>query len=148
MIKDAYISEDGVYRYSLTRDWDETLPVMLFVMLNPSTADAVVDDQTIRRCIGFAERAYMGGLEVVNLFAFRATDPKEMKAAPDPVGPENNTVIRQALSEAKTVVCAWGAHGSFQGRAQDVLTLIRDDGHSPLSLGELTAGDSHGTSFT
>lgn len=140
MIKDAYISEDDIYRYSLSRDWNEEFPMMLFIMLNPSTADAVVDDPTIRRCIGFAEREDMGGIEVVNLFAFRATDPKDMKSAADPVGPENDTVIRQALMEAETVVCAWGAHGNHQGRSQAVLDLIRGEGHKPLSLGPLTKG--------
>lgn len=135
MIKDAYISEDGIYRYSLTRDWHEEFPVMLYVMLNPSTADAVVDDPTIGRCIEFAKRENMGGIEVVNLFAFRATDPKDMKAAQDPVGPENDTVIRQALLEADTVICAWGNHGVYQGRSQAVLQLIRSEGHVPYSIG-------------
>jgi len=135
VIKDAYISEDGIYRYSLNRDWNEEFPMMLFVMLNPSTADAVVDDPTIRRCIGFAERENMGGIEVVNLFAFRATDPKDMKAAADPIGPENDIVIRQALEDAEMVVCAWGNHGVYQGRSQAVLQLIRDEGHTPYSIG-------------
>ena len=141
MIKDAYISDDELYRYSLVRDWQENFPVMLFVMLNPSTADAVEDDPTIRRCIGFAERENCGAIEVVNLFAYRATDPKAMKAAEDPIGPENDQVIREALLEAEMVVCAWGAHGSFQGRSQKVLDLIRGEGHKPMALGVTKAGE-------
>lgn len=137
MIKDAYISADGIYRYSLTRDWHENFPLMLFIMLNPSTADAVIDDPTITRCRGFAEREYCGAFEVVNLFAFRATDPKEMKAYPDPVGVENDSVITAALMEAETVVCAWGNHGVHMNRSKQVLDIIRDMGHKPLSLGPL-----------
>jgi len=141
MIKDAYISDDGLYRYNLVRDWgDNEDPGMLFVMLNPSTADAVEDDPTIRRCINFAKREGCGYMEVVNLFAFRATDPKAMKAADDPVGPENDLVIRQALEDADIVVCAWGAHGSFKARDKVVLDIIHQSGHVPKALGVTQAG--------
>lgn len=140
MIKDAYISEDGLYRYSLTRDWHEEFPMMLFVMLNPSVADHKQDDPTIRRCINFAKREFCGMLEVVNLFAFRATNPEDMKAAEDPVGPNNDAIIREALKEADKVVCAWGAHGSYQGRDAVVLDIIRQSGHVPMALGVTKAG--------
>lgn len=142
MITDAYISDDGVYRYNLVRDWagDPDSRGMLFVMLNPSTADAVEDDPTIRRCINFAKREGCGYLEVVNLFAFRATEPANMKAADDPIGPENDIVIRQALDDADVVVCGWGAHGSFNGRDKEVVALIRDSGHDALALGVTKAG--------
>jgi hypothetical protein len=84
---------------------------MLFVMLNPSTADALVDDPTIRRCIGFAQREGMGALEVVNVFAFKATDPKAMfGAGRDIVGPDNREHARWAVAQASRVVVAWGAH--------------------------------------
>lgn len=141
MIKDAYISDDGTYRYSLVRDWaDEDGEGMLFVMLNPSTADAVEDDPTIRRCMNFAKREGCEYIEVVNLFAFRATDPKIMKAAVDPIGPENDLVIRQALQDVEKVVCAWGAHGSFMARDKVVLDIIHQSGHTPMALGVTQAG--------
>lgn len=141
MIKEAYISDDGVYRYNLVRDWaDEDGEGMLFIMLNPSTADAVEDDPTIRRCINFAKREGCEYIEVVNLFAFRATDPKDMKAAADPVGPENDLVIRQALADVEKVVCAWGAHGSFMARDKVVLDIIHQAGHVPMALGVTQAG--------
>lgn len=141
MITDAYISKDGVYRYNLVREWgDADSPGMLFIMLNPSTADAVEDDPTIRRCINFAKREGCGYLEVVNLFAFRATDPSDMKAASDPVGEENDIVIRQALDDADVVVCGWGAHGSYRGRDEEVITLIRNSGHDAMALGVTKAG--------
>src|SRR5262249_14212908 len=93
----AVISDCGRYRYSLTRRWgDAAEPRALFVMLNPSTADAEQDDPTIRRCIGFAKAWGMGSLEVVNLYALRATDPAALLSAPDPIGPKNDTMITSA----------------------------------------------------
>ena len=76
----AVVSDDGLYRYILTRTWDRSLPALVFCMLNPSTADATVDDPTIRKCIGFAQRLGYGGIIVVNLFAYRATKPRELYA--------------------------------------------------------------------
>ncbi len=120
---DAVISEDGRYRYRLTRSWDDTLPRMTFVMLNPSTADAEVDDPTIRRCIGFAQREDCGALVVVNLYAFRATDPKIMLRAIDAVGPENDAYLADAFVSANgPVVAAWGANAD-RGRASHVRKL-------------------------
>lgn len=89
MEKTAIISEDEKYRYQLSRCWDETKPRILFIMLNPSTADANIDDPTIRRVISFAKSWGYGGVYVGNLFAFRSTDPKGLKQIADPVG-ENN----------------------------------------------------------
>jgi hypothetical protein len=141
MIKEAYISDDGVYRYNLVRDkGDENSQAILFIMLNPSVADAVFDDPTIRRCLGFADRLACDYMEVVNLFAFRATDPKDMKSAEDPVGPDNDTVIREALEDADVVICAWGAHGGYRKRDAVVLDIVREMGHVPNSLGDLTKG--------
>lgn len=107
MTKTADISECGQYRYSLTRTWDESLPRVCFVMLNPSTADANVDDPTIRKCIGFAKRWGCGGINVVNLYAWRATDPRELKGLQIGSIPENSAAIRTAMCEL--TVCAWGA---------------------------------------
>src|SRR4051812_17109287 len=106
----ALLSDDGLYRYRLWRIWEELAPVMVWVMLNPSTADADVDDPSIRKCVGFAKANGCGGIIVVNLFAWRATDPKELRAVADPVGPENDAHIRWAVKAPllATVVAGWG----------------------------------------
>lgn len=104
----AFLSDCGKYRYTLTRIWDDSKPRVLFIMLNPSTADAEKDDPTIRRCIGFAKDWGYGGMYVVNLFALRATNPKELLTAPFVVGVENEKWIRRMSSLAHLVVCAWG----------------------------------------
>lgn len=96
-----------------------------FVMLNPSTADAVADDPTIRRCIGFAQAWGFGALEVVNLYAYRATRPAELFAADDPVGPRNNRFVRAAARSAALVVAAWGVYGRRHGRDAAVLATLR-----------------------
>jgi hypothetical protein len=108
MISGAIISDCEKYRYSLTRIWDEKLPKVMFVMLNPSTADSNKDDPTIRRCIGFAKSWGFGGLYVCNLFAYRATNPKDLLKAINPIGDDNNTHIKTIAKEVDIVVCAWG----------------------------------------
>ncbi|WP_269586335.1 DUF1643 domain-containing protein [Roseibium sp. Sym1] len=96
-------------------------------MLNPSTADSTQDDRTIRRCISFSLREGCAGLAVWNLFAFRATDPAAMKAADDPVGPANDTYLRQGLALASgPIIAGWGVHGSFMNRGQVVLDMFGD----------------------
>jgi hypothetical protein len=120
MDNSAVISDCGAYRYRLSREWEhggQRHYKAVFLMLNPSTADATKDDPTIRKCIGFAKRWGMGGIDVVNLFAFRSTDPKAL-AALDPdvaVGPDNTHHVTMALGEAHRsgcpVVCAWGSTG-------------------------------------
>lgn len=123
MKKHAVISDCGKYRYSLTRRWSD-LPLVTFVMLNPSTADAENDDPTIRRCIAFAKKWNFGGIRVLNLFAVRATDPKNMYLATDPVGAENKEHFDRAFRYAdkdEMIVCAWGVHGDFMGQDEQVL---------------------------
>ena len=105
----ATFSADRRYRYRLWREWDRSRAVVAFVMLNPSTADASRDDPTIRRCIGFARAWGFGGVEVANLFALRATDPRHLRGVPDPVGPRNARSLKLALAHASLVVVAWGA---------------------------------------
>jgi hypothetical protein len=107
--RDAQLSRDGLYRYRLFRGWGEGRRIV-FVMLNPSTADASFDDPTIRRCRGFAKRLVGGSMEVVNLYALRATKPEHLLHHPDPIGPENVWVIQKAIREADLVVAAWGAN--------------------------------------
>lgn len=111
------------YRYKLERHWGDAAPAV-FVMLNPSTADAFVDDPTIRRCVAFARREGCGGLVVVNLFALRATDPKALRSHPDPVGPLNDTFLSDARLLGSSVIAAWGAHGSLHGRDEAVARLL------------------------
>jgi len=106
--RSAVISDCGNYRYQLSRIWDEKLPMMLFIMLNPSKADANKDDPTIRRCITFAKSWGFGGFYVCNLFAFRATKPADLLAAEWPHGDENTFYIRQTVEKVETIVCAWG----------------------------------------
>lgn len=118
MTSSAVIDETGTYRYRLDRTWLTAMsPRLVFIMLNPSTADASIDDPTIRRCIGFAKREHCGGLVVVNLFALRATNPGELQASVDRVGPENYHHISEA-SYSGRIVLAWGAHplAAEQGR--------------------------------
>lgn len=131
MIKTAVIDPTGQYRYSLTREWDPGKPKVVFIMLNGSTADAEHDDPTLRRGIGFANRWGFGSLEVVNLFGYRTTFPKELKAAADPYGPENNRYLWDAVTRACNVtrpddkiIVAWGANGTYRGRDKEVLNLL------------------------
>jgi len=110
--KAAVISDDGLYRYSLERWWDHGDGAVLFVMLNPSTADASVDDPTIRRCIGFARTWGKQGIIVCNLYAYRATDPRELDRVHDPIGPDNQRHLDAALGGVDLVIAAWGANPS------------------------------------
>jgi hypothetical protein len=125
MISGAVLCPERIYRYSLWRVWDDKLPVVSFVMLNPSTADENENDPTIRRCIAFATAWGYGGLVAVNMYAFRATKPKELWIAADPIGPDNDDHICAAIQTTTLVVCAWGAHGSVGQRSTAVYDLIR-----------------------
>ncbi|MAX82399.1 MAG: hypothetical protein CL843_19750 [Crocinitomicaceae bacterium] len=109
----AVISDCGKYRYRLWRIWDKSKPLVGFCMLNPSTADASVDDPTIRRLIGFAKSWGYGGFIVVNLFAMRTPKPVMLKTAADPVGPDNAKHLSEVAGLVDTVICAWGNHGKF-----------------------------------
>lgn len=129
---DAIIS--GAYRYLLQRFWDARLETLNFVMLNPSTADAKLDDPTIRRCLGFARALGFGSLEVTNLFALRSTDPKALRCHIDPVGPENDEQIVSSARVCQMTVCAWGNHGAYLNRGSRVLDLLRKAGIKPHAL--------------
>jgi hypothetical protein len=132
----AVLSQCGTYRYTLDRVWNVGLPIAMFVMLNPSTADASKDDRTIGRCKKFAAREGCGGLTVVNLFALRATDPEELRTHPDPVGPHNAAYIGATLDRNPgVVIAAWGAHSFAAKRAADVaMVLDRQLGRRDLRL--------------
>ena len=133
----AGISECGCYRYWLTRTWNPRRATLCWVLLNPSTADADRDDPTIRRCQGFARSWGYGGIVVVNLFAYRATDCRALSAAGDPVGPGNDRVLRRRTARHGVVV-GWGNQGELRGRAAQVLELLR--GRRILCLGTTLAG--------
>ena len=137
--RSALLSADGLYRYELTRLWAAG-PLVCFVMLNPSTADAIDDDATLRRCLGFARAWGFGGLYVVNLFAFRATDPRQLRYAADPVGPHNDKHILDAAARATEVVCAWGPGGTYQQRDAEVRRLLLQDRSRIFSLGRTIGG--------
>jgi hypothetical protein len=127
----AEFSTCRTWRYSLWRiwDWQGFANCVAFIGLNPSTADENIDDPTIRRCIDFAKRWGYGGLYMLNLFAFRATDPAVMKAAPDPIGPENDRQLAYYQSNVGRVVAAWGKHGSHANRAAAIRKILRGPLH-------------------
>ncbi len=121
LVRSAVLSPCGFYRYRLGRTWDNRLPVLLFIMLNPSTADANVDDATIRVCMGRAMRMDCGGIMVVNLFGYRATSPLDMLVAADPIGPSNDVYIEETLAaKPKLAIAAWGVGGNHMDRARKI----------------------------
>ena len=108
MKKHAIISQDNKYRYQLSRIWNEEKPQILFIMLNPSTADADVDDPTIRRVVNFAKSWGYGGVFVGNLYAFRSTDPKKLRNTYDPIGEDNTQHIKYLIGLTERIIYAWG----------------------------------------
>lgn len=124
----ACLSDCGHYRYWLRREWGEGDSGPLFVMLNPSTADAMQDDPTIRRCKAFARTWGYSRMDVVNLFAYRATSPRDLLAAAEPIGYENDRHIRIHARVAPLIVAAWGAHGGHLGRGREVLRMLTNVG--------------------
>jgi hypothetical protein len=120
-------SPDRVYRYCLRRTWELDNTPVVFIGLNPSIADETIDDPTIRRCCNFAKDWGFGGIIMLNLFAFRATDPEAMKKADDPVGPMNDAILKREIliDEPPLVVAAWGTHGVFKERCYYVESLLR-----------------------
>jgi hypothetical protein len=141
--RSAKISRDGKYRYHLRRILPDGGGIATFLMLNPSTANHEVDDPTIRRCLGYCRRWGCGTLDVVNLFALRATHPTALRKARDPVGPRNRRWVTWAVDGARRpldrdepgpVVCAWGTHGSYLD--QDLAVLDWIEGLcAPMALG-------------
>ncbi len=133
----ANISPCGKYRYLLWRTWGKQQP-LVFIMLNPSTADANQDDATIRVCMGRARRMKVGGIIVANVFAFRATKPSDLFAAADPVGPLNSSEILHAITiPNRMVIAAWGDHGMYRHGWLAVRQEAKDCGQ-PLHALRLT----------
>ena len=134
----AVFSEDRRYRYILRILWDESKPLVQFIGLNPSTADEVKDDNTVRRCKRFAQRWGFGGMIMTNIFAFRSTDPGPMKAHPNPIGElgtftfgrkrftnRNDYYLVLTRAEVSECIAAWGNHGIHLGRCTTVLKFLR-----------------------
>ena len=124
MKKDAKISSDAQYRYTLSRIWDDSKPLVLFVGLNPSTADQCNDDRTVNRCMAFASLWGYGGILLGNLFAYRSKDPMNLYKATDPVGPENDEYLKQMATKASLVVGVWGNLGVYMERSKTVRELL------------------------
>ena len=124
MKSDAVLSADRAYRYALWRAWDERLESVMFIALNPSTADERTDDPTLRRCMGFARNWGYGSVTMANLFAWRATEPRDLLTAPDPIGPDNDAWLERLAAQSGLVVAAWGNHGAHLGRAARVRDLL------------------------
>lgn len=133
----AVFSPDRVYRYELHRHWDSG-PLVAFIGLNPSTADETVNDPTIRRCIRFARDWGYGGLVMLNLFAYRATDPRQLRTVADPIGPENDRHLIAATADCGLIVAAWGAGGGYLNRAAQVTELLP---WALQALGETASGE-------
>jgi len=128
------------YRYALTRTWDAAGTKVLFVMLNPSTATEVQNDPTVERCERRARTLGFGAFRVCNIFAYRATNPKDMRRQTDPNGPDNDAAILEGAAWADTVVCAWGTNGEHHQRGPQVETLLRATGKPLFHLGLSKAG--------
>lgn len=126
MKSDAVLSKCRKYRYALWRSWDDTKPQVMFIGLNPSSADECRNDPTLIRCINFAQSWGYGSVCTANLFAFRATKPTQMMTASDPVGRENNRWLKRLSAEATLIVAAWGNDGRYKNRSTAVRKLIAD----------------------
>ncbi|TDL76007.1 DUF1643 domain-containing protein [Palleronia sediminis] len=131
----AIYSDCEHYRFELTRIWDAGGARALFVMLNPSTATEIQNDPTVERCERRARALGFGGFRVCNIFAWRATDPRELRRVADPVGAANDAAIVAGCAWADRTVCAWGTHGSLLGRGPAVEALMRAQGVTLNHLG-------------
>jgi len=140
----AMLSPCGTFRYHLYRAWADGAS-LLFVMLNPSTATANENDPTIRRCIRFGRDLGFAGIEVVNLFAYRTSSPRELRDNGYQVGPLNDRWIQGCtetiVAEGGEVVVAWGAPGAGLARRVDVLRLIERAGGRAMCLGRTKLGE-------
>ena len=124
--KSAVFSPCRKYRYSLTRSWNSAEGYVLFIGLNPSIADEIIDDPTLIRCINFAKDWGYGGLIMVNLFAYMSTHPTELKKAKKPIGKSNNQHILKNHQKSQLTIAAWGNDGHFLKRDKEVLEIINN----------------------
>ncbi|KUP92833.1 DUF1643 domain-containing protein [Tritonibacter horizontis] len=136
----AVYSDCETYRYSLTRTWNPAGRKVMFVMLNPSKATEVQNDPTIERCERRARALGFGGFRATNIFAYRATDPRDMRAAEDPEGADNMAALLAGQTWADTVICAWGTHGAYRNQGATVAARLRSAGTDLFHLGLSKAG--------
>lgn len=136
----AEYSDCERYRYTLTRVWDEAGSKALFIMLNPSTATEVQNDPTVERCERRARTLGFGSFRVTNIFAWRDTDPRAMRAAADPVGPLNDAAILDGCNWADQIICAWGTHGAHLDRGAEMKALLGKTGLALFHMGLTKAG--------
>ena len=122
--KNATFSDCRKYRYALSRTWNGKKKTILFIGLNPSTADEKIDDPTIRRCINYAQNWGYGSLLMVNLFAYRATMPSELKNVKNPIGNDNDLHIIELSKKADIAVAAWGNEGTLLNRDKEVKKIL------------------------
>ncbi len=131
----AVYSECERYRYGLTRTWDPRGKRVLFVMLNPSKATEVQNDPTVERCERRARALGFGAFQVTNIFAWRETNPAMMRKAVDPIGPDNDVIIRDGVAWADQVIAAWGTHGEHLNRGPEMEAVLRATGKPIYTLG-------------
>ncbi len=138
----AVFSRDRRYRYMLYRRIEGNPPnkICLFVCLNPSTADETHDDPTVRLCIGFAREWGFGAMVLVNVFAYRSTDPKRLYTMADPIGSRNDAWIALAAGRASRIVVAWGNHGAHRGRGDQVLEMLLELNPTVMRFGLTKTG--------
>lgn len=146
----AIFSPCRTWRYTLRRVWpdlfDGLFPsppradkMVAFIGLNPSTADEVENDPTVRRCINFAKRWGYGGMFMLNIFAYRSTDPDKLYVVEDPVGAFNDRYILKVVDQAALVIGCWGNHGKLQGRGWELIRLIQSEQSADRQLYRLGA---------
>lgn len=126
MEKDAELSSCRKYRYALWRTWDEDKMKVMFIGLNPSTANEFKDDPTVTRCISYAKQWGYGGIIMGNIFAYRTSSTDEMKRAEDPIGRENDAWLNRLSEQADIIVAMWGNLGDFRNRSAEVCDMFPD----------------------
>ncbi|QHW33236.1 DUF1643 domain-containing protein [Paenibacillus rhizovicinus] len=136
----AIFDEQKMYRYSLTREWDTGLPRLLYIMLNPSTASEVTEDQTSKQCLFFAKKLGFGSFEVVNLFSFISTNPQKLIESMDPIGKDNDKHIIEAAARSETIVAAWGEKHFLNKRNQVVMDMLQQNGFELFCLMKTKSG--------
>lgn len=139
----ADISDDQAYRWSLWRTWPAGESTVLFVCCNPSTADGTEDDPTVRRCVAYAQAWGYRAVAIGNLYAFRTSKPRDLRAVPEPVGPLNDQALAAMVLDATIVVCAWGADPGIAGyteRVAEVTALLNTYARGLQCLGRTKDG--------
>lgn len=131
----AFFDQKRLYRYLLTREWDSSLPKLLYIMLNPSTADESTEDQTSKQCIYFAKELGFGSFDIVNLYSLISTNPKGLRSSTiDPIGKETDTYIIKSAKKADKIIVAWGEKHFFNKRNEKVTQMLKNYGYNLYCL--------------